>query len=433
MQIEIRHELRVVKCPKCTLPIHVNVGRYVGGMDDDGGMVIQCLNCSRIFPLKAKNPEDLSSVTKNGKRLATWLDALPKDLQKTYNLDPDELKQPDISLVWGNEKTPPAPFIPRDDTFYFRDGINLEQQALGILNSHKTIIEQHHKSAFNFYVKGKLTAKKSFVLLEYQNNGKNCRATFAKQIDNEKDLNIQNLYLVDHSELDLAFQIDGLYPRDQVLIFLERLLNRWRYTAQETILVTPFIGFHYPNTSDALHDLWTWLVMNVDEKKTTLVTRKGTFNLYKAAQAKTGIDFNLLLELGLVEPFLEKMSSKNAKFFEHSHAKYYVGVFDDHVEVLSGSFNIHTGKYLENVTFKSYNKAFFEERYLNKIPQFKREENLGAPEVDELDLSFGEEEAKYDEESVHFISIGPQNKNYQTKLKNIINFTRDLDQEPKFT
>jgi hypothetical protein len=152
---------------------------------------------------------------------------------------------------------------------------------------------------------------------------------------------------------------------------LERFLNRWRYTAREVLLVVPFIGFNYKSSEQALQELWNWLEINVDVEKTELITRKGTFNLYKKAQDNSGIDFKVLVELGLLEPLIKKMDKKGTAYFQKSHAKYYVGIYDDYVEVLSGSFNIHTGASYENIYLKRYDKDFFKARYLHMFKDFQ--------------------------------------------------------------
>lgn len=42
-------------------------------------------------------------------------------------------------------------------------------------------------------------------------------------------------------------------------------------------------------------------------------------------------------------------SKTRVKTKEQFHAKFYAGVFDDHVELLSGSFNVQTGDVLEQM------------------------------------------------------------------------------------
>ena len=114
--------------------------------------------------------------------------------------------------------------------------------------------------------------------------------------------------------------------------------------------------------------------------------------MFKKAQDSTGIPYELLVEWGLLEPLIEAMETEKMTFFQKSHAKYYVGVFDDYVEVLSGSFNIHKGPSFENISFRKYDKTFFRERYLHMFKDFKYSENINNPFVHYMVIGNGNEE-----------------------------------------
>ncbi len=158
----------------------------------------------------------------------------------------------------------------------------------------------------------------------------------------------------------------------------------------------------YKNSEEALYQLWNWLEVNVDISKTKLITRKGTFNLFKNAQDSSGIPFDELVKWGLLEPLIDKMNQKSTTYFQKSHAKYYVGVYENYVEVLSGSFNIHQGSYFENITFKTYDKTFFKDRYLHMFKDFEYEET----------------EQK---EQVHYMTLGTDaDKNYLIGLDELL-------------
>lgn len=49
------------------------------------------------------------------------------------------------------------------------------------------------------------------------------------------------------------------------------------------------------------------------------------------------------------------------------HAKIYAGVFDDHVEMLSGSFNVQTGGVLEQMYLRNVTRELFKDNYLDKL------------------------------------------------------------------
>lgn len=389
--MDVQYTMHVVKCPNCGNPIRLNIGKYVGGINDNGGAVLQCSECGRRFPCSMKNPTDLSTVSKGGEILETWDDDYPNYLNDKYRIFEGELLTAERAVVFGYEKLEkviwhPSPVSP----MYAYKDVNFELQAASYLSKYEKQINRYYKNYCNVYLKSRHSAEKSFVILDYILDGINYRAVFGKKIDSEKDLNTKNLYLIYHSNVHLEYQVDGIYTRDQSLLFLERLLNRWRYTANEVLLVVPFIGFHYPNQRDALVELWNWLEINIDVEKTKLITRKGTFNLFKTAQ-EGGIPFEELEKWGLLEPLIDTMNKGDMSFFQKSHAKYYVGVYDEYVEVISGSFNIHKGEYFENVSFRKYSKSFFFERYLHMFKNFSYLETETSDYVHYMVLGNGEE------------------------------------------
>lgn len=49
------------------------------------------------------------------------------------------------------------------------------------------------------------------------------------------------------------------------------------------------------------------------------------------------------------------------------HAKFYAGVFDDHVEMLSGSFNVQTGGILEQMHLRNVSRELFKSNYVDRL------------------------------------------------------------------
>jgi len=402
--MEVKNTMYIVKCPniRCKNPIRLSQGSYLGGVNDSGGIIIECDKCGTVFPSSLKNPRDASGIISGGKNLDHWIDDLPFYLEDKYKITKKTLMSIERAVVFDYEKPPKVNWKPSSFPLFSKDRNNFELQAQFHLKKHLKNIQSNYEAYKNYYLKGRDNANKSFVILNYEFSGVTYIAVFAKLIDNENDLNTDNLYLINHTETNLEEHIDGIYTRDESLTFLERLLNRWRYTSNEVLLVVPFIGFHYKNSEEALMNLWNWLEVNIDIDKTNLITRKGTFNLFKKAQDGTGIPFDELVEWGLLEPLIEKMDSKNTAYFQKSHAKYYVGVYDDYVEVISGSFNIHGGQYFENVTFKKYDKKFFLTRYLHMFKDFE----FSEVQKDEL---------------VHYMVIGGEEKNSTISLQGLKN------------
>ncbi|GAB2961784.1 hypothetical protein GCM10027048_32600 [Hymenobacter coalescens] len=373
MDLEIRRTLDVVKCPnkKCSSRlIRITEGHYVGGINDKGGIVVECDNCGTQFGYYIQNPQDLSRVSQGGKVVGTWDGDLPEHIQTTFGISSASIAALErVSTQGLDEETPRPEWHPAQKPVFEENGVNLEMTAQAALKKHIKRINKEYHSYYQLYVKGSYDASKSFVVIDYKHNTKVYRAVFAKQLKNNDDFTADNLYLIYHSGTDLEVQVDGIYKRDEILVFLGHLLNRWQYTADETLLVVPFIGVPYPGAEKEMQRLWDWVAQNVDSSRCRLITRRGTFNMLKNAQIKAGIPFDLLVEWGLIEPLVAGVSKRGATF-QPSHAKYYVGIFEDYVEVLVGSFNIHAGEYFENISFKRYSKDFFERRYLHMLPKY---------------------------------------------------------------
>ncbi len=368
----------MIKCPTegCNSKIRIGEERFVGGVNDKGGLVIQCSSCEILIPVRVKNPLDATNVISGGEVIDKWYEEIQNenDILKKHNIPPERVALVERLLAIDFDDTIELPEFRTIDIPAFADSnFNYEVLAYQKLEEHNDEIVQYYDTYKNgFYLQGKETCMWSTIFIDYEVAGKSQKACFAKTIRNEKDLNPDNLYLIGHSNVDFKYRINGIYSKTNCLNFLERVLNRWRYVADEVLIVVPFIGYSFSDKSlPEVKELWEWLQQNMDVDKTKLVTRKGTYNLLKRAQSKTGIDYNLLVEWGLLEPLFDSMEKGEMPFFERSHAKYYVGVFKDKVEVLSGSFNIHKGPSFENVTFETYSKEFFLERYLHMFKEFE--------------------------------------------------------------
>lgn len=403
--MEVTHNMYIVKCKnsECDNLIRLNEGKFVGRINDKGGIVIQCNKCDAIFPCSLKNPYDASGISSGGQILEKWTDNFPPQFELKFNIKESDIDVIERLLVFGYEKPPKVLWSPSETCTYGTEETNFEELSFNALNSKSEIIDRNYRTYYNHYVKGGSSAKKSFVIIHYDYNNIEYQAVFAKEIDSENDLNRNNLYLINHSRVNFIKQIDGIFTKTQCLGFLERFLNRWKYTANEVLLVVPFIGYHYKNSQEALTELWNWLEININVDKTNLITRKGTFNLFKKAQDSTGIPYDLLVEWGLLEPLIESMNNGEMPFYQRSHAKYYVGVFKDKVEVLSGSFNIHKGPSFENLNFRKYSKDFFKKRFLHMFNDFSYSEEIK-------------------DDYVHYMIIGSKNDtNNYGKLSAIMN------------
>lgn len=136
---------------------------------------------------------------------------------------------------------------------------------------------------------------------------------------------------------------------------------------------------------------WRWLDEIIDIGKTIFVTRKKTINRLKEALSNKERTYDVLKEWDALSDLLKVADEYNGRKKDASksrvqtlgdskfHAKFYAGIIDETVEVLMGSYNIHQGKSLENITFLRYPINEFQQKFLDpfkiRITDFIHKEN----------------------------------------------------------
>lgn len=204
----------------------------------------------------------------------------------------------------------------------------------------------------------------------YKVGRRKCEAIWYKEIGNDLINGPEDFYLIHHSNAE--YKIDGIYTRDQSLLYLERLLVRWRALCSEVIVATPFIGYNFPFSKkedrEELLALWDLLNGLLDMDKTIFFTRPQTYSSLKKNQniiekipAKVRKEWGLMSNL---QKIVDNPRTR-AKMKKNFHLKIYVGVFDNHVEMYSGSFNVQKNSTMENMVIRNLRKELFKENYMN--------------------------------------------------------------------
>lgn len=346
---------------------------YRGGINDKGGLIVKCNKCGCYSAVAAENPGEHYGVG-GGTIEDKWDDEYPADYFNSKYKIKDVGEQ---LMIVGDVIPARKPVWELSPHPFYADDFNYEEEASRRLLENTDAINDAFRVYRNYYLKGRDTVEKSFVVINYPNGSKNYRAIFSKQIGSERDLCMEGLYLIHHSDMDLERHIDGIYTRNEAIVFLERCLNRWSALSSEVIIATPFIGFNFnKKQKEEVVRLWNWLDANTNMEKTRFVTRKATFTLLEQSQNQEEVTFDVLKEWGLLGDLQNTGTNGEMNFFQKFHAKFYAGIFCDRVEMLSGSFNIHTGEFLENLTFRTYDKLHFKENYIRKIvPSFDYKES----------------------------------------------------------
>ena len=215
---------------------------------------------------------------------------------------------------------------------------------------------------------------------------------YSKPIFNERDISSNGLHLIHHSGVDLATSIDGLYTRDEAITIMNTCFKRWDTIGQLIIVATPFVGFSQKTQRNEKQIIkyWQWLGDVLDMDKTVFITRKSTFTLRKNSGVDRMQDVSFLKEWGKLNKLTVRADEEAARkkprkrknapiekrvieeypavlYNEKFHAKFYAGVLGDTVEVLVGSYNVHEGVGLENLSFKRYPLPDFLEKYTNRL------------------------------------------------------------------
>lgn len=229
----------------------------------------------------------------------------------------------------------------------------------------KHLIEKEISNFLNYYLAGQCRAElpQKIIVIQHVELEK---ITWAKTVERESDFNANNLYLVNHNKQQEW--PDGVYDRNTLLIYLERCLMRWKLLANQ-VVVTPFIGFQYKKKEiqENVLALWHFLSSRLNMDKTYFVTRSEARTLLKNNQAQIEIPYEELAKWRLTDELQHAVEKQKIKTKARFHCKFYAGIFDNHVEMLSGSYNIHTGNGLERVSMRNYPKDIFKNRYMDNL------------------------------------------------------------------
>jgi hypothetical protein len=371
MDVSHRDVFAICRKAGCGQSIHVSVGRFAGGFNDSGGFIIKCEACGTEAYMRVSNPDDASRVVSGGKRVASWddeIDDMDDVLAARGLARGDDLPENLLYLETG-AKDEAGMFELNDRPIYkcVACGDALEALADTALTQALKPVNDALAQYVNVYLKGYApTPDVIEVALEVACSCSTHKMSFFWDfVETDCFTDEASKFILAGSEDTTSLEdIDGIYPRDECIEIFKKLLLRWRARDQVVMLVVPFIGLDFKGREQNRMDLWDLVLGHTNPDRTMLVTRKTTWTGFQKAAAKTGLDIPTLRKFGILAPMLEHFHSKAAVFKQQSHAKFYAAIGPEKTELLSGSFNIHSGGYAENLTFRSYKTADFLERYL---------------------------------------------------------------------
>ncbi len=372
--IDVSYRSTIGFCPRpgCGQHIDVSVGRYPGGVNDRGGFVIECASCHQKLHVRVSNPNDASSVESGGRVVDRWDDEIGGDRESVLAAHGlSEADQLSDTMLYIPSREPNDPLFERSDRSIYSCTIcggDLEAPAYAELDKSLSAVNQSITSFIGGpYLKGYTPVPAAIEVTLSVSCGCTARPVSFFRDFSERDHFVRSasdFILAGPEDPSMLSDIDGIYTRNECLAIFKKLLLRWRARNRVVMLVVPFIGFDYPSREEDKLKLWNMVLGYTDPARTLLVTRRRTYNSFKEVAAKQGLDLNVLKKYGLLARLLETLDEKKALFKTDSHAKFYAAVGPETTEVLSGSFNIHSGEYVENLLFKTYSSTEFIARYL---------------------------------------------------------------------
>lgn len=361
---------KAIKCrgEHCKEVFHIFENYEPGGFNDYGYIAVKCKKCGEITKIRIKNPSK-DGCFDNFKIIDAWEDGESSQY--------DSLPDGETAFVIGNEPAEGTPndFYANNKYPYWQNKeLNLEISAEENLKKFTTQIDKELKGLYNVWVKsmpGFDDVERCIVTQEYENGGQVYKAKWGKELKCDSSFCCKHFQLIDHTENNKV--IDGVFSRNEMMFYLFRCLTRWKLIANQVVVVTPFIGFDFPFSKDKdreeLIGLWELLNSTLEIDKTTFITRVSTYGSLKKCQEKLDVPADVLREWDLMNN-LQKMVDNpktRVKTRAQFHAKIYAGVFDDHVEMLSGSFNVQTGVVLEQMHLRNISRELFKTNYLDRL------------------------------------------------------------------
>lgn len=353
-----------VKCSnqKCREVFHYNDNRISGGINDRYSILLRCKKCGAMTSSYIYNSSDL------------WQNDKFEVIKVEEITDLPLILGTDTALVEGCEdiNTPLHKWKPSNSPLWFDRKYNYELTASKAFFSCQNLITKTFWNWDQGRLKSMLSCEFNSVIIRqiYKVGRRKCEAIWYKEIGNNLITDSKEFYLIHHNNAE--YKIDGIYSRDQSLLYLERLLVRWRALCSEVIVATPFIGYDFPfskeDDREELLALWDLLNGLLDMDKTIFFTRPRTYSSLKKNQdfiekipAKVRKEWGLMSNL---QRIVDNPKTR-AKMKNNFHLKIYVGVFDDHVEMYSGSFNIQKNSTMENMVIRNLSREHFKENYMD--------------------------------------------------------------------
>lgn len=188
----------------------------------------------------------------------------------------------------------------------------------------------------------------------------------------DTDVTIEKDYVKLLHIYDTWHDINGLYKGEMIKNILNSFFARWNYLSDIILCCAPFIS------SETTYGEWEWLTENLMPYKFFIITRPQSKEFikrllpFKMLSGEIDFDDSEILEIIFdLDKFSQKIISPvwaedNIKTVPYFHAKFYAGIFQDHVEIIHSSYNpyYHENRQLENAVISILPKNDFIQRFV---------------------------------------------------------------------
>lgn len=343
-------------------------------INDSGYVVFKCPNCGHCTKTKVNNTDIYDSHPNFYN--AYEFDEYTDDIIEVDSINDDFKSEHKIIVenkIWDTES------------------IDFYKRCQSIIHQNHEKISKELKNIEDAYLALRHYANIERLIFKINIEGQEC--LLIKKISSECDFTTDNLVFIGTNELKIKSLANGVYDRDYCYNILDNALRRWNVLSNQIVFVSPFIGFDYKTHKydEQIIHYWHWLDEIIDINKVLFVTRKKTLNRLKEALSNKERTYDVLKEWDALSDLLKaadeydgrKQDANKSRVQTYCdskfHAKFYAGIIDKTVEVLMGSYNIHQGKSLENITFLRYPINEFQKRFLEpfkiEITDFIQKEN----------------------------------------------------------
>lgn len=348
-----RQANKVALCPHCDAPFHYIEFKAIGGINDDDRAAVTCESCRATFAVPVTNYELLrTQPQQNVRKIETTKGQPPESTSiAEHNIPRDRTN-------WNFNPTTAALHVCP------KTGSSLEDAAYAVVAQTRSDLLRAWTHLEHFLAKNGRSGDNRVVLTcdVACSCGIPHTAVFYAPtyvMAHGKPPLDQRCLLAHITGTDYEDRLTCILSKSEAMELLEKLLIRWNLTCRAIVVTSPFVGYKYLD-DEKKRGLWDWLHANLEPNKTMVLTRNATWKEFKSLQEGAGIPYETLESFGLTSTLVGKGKT-------NFHAKFFAGVAEEGVEVLSGSANLVTGPSFENIAFKRMTEERFKTKYMDVL------------------------------------------------------------------